>query len=579
MASLQPRTTKGHKYWSIVESRRVNGKPRAIILQYLGTADALLKRLNETCEDLTYKSYSHGAVTALLDIAAKIGVPDIINQHIESQRPYFADKPIRNDLTAGITLLLAAIGRACKPTSKDGWSDWAQTTSLEYLLKVPLNKVDSTHYWDMMDSLPVQSIEKIEVELLRRIKQKYNLESNTLLFDTTNFYTYISSTNARCEIAKRGKNKQRRYDLRQFGLAMVVTRKDNVPIFHHTYEGNMNDSKVFKSIIGKIKKRLVDLDFDLEKHTIVFDRGNNSKKNLALLKGLRLYYVGALTPYHHKALIERASDNFEEVMVKNKALQVYREKSDIWGEERTVLVVISEKLRAGQLRGIYQALAKIRKQLQDLSEALDSPKAQKRDRDKLEEQLGRISKGQYLAGMIDWTLTEKSEGKFKLTYTISKERIASGEEELGFRILMTNRHAWKSSDIIAAYHSQASVEASFKDLKNPFNLALRPQYHWTDQKMKVHNFICVLGYQLATILLSEARAKAGFTGSMQTLLTTLNRIRLALVFEKKKTRKGNQKVTYKLEELSKEEESLMSALGLLKLHKRRIKIGGVGVYK
>ncbi len=390
MASLQPRTTKGHKYWSIVESRRVNGKPTPFIVQYLGTADALLKRLNSTVDDFTYKSYSHGSVVALLDIAAKIGVPDIINQHIDSQRSYFAEKPLRNDLTAGMTLLLAAIGRVCKPTSKDGWWNWAQTTSLEYLLKVSLSKLDSSHYWDMMDSLPVDNIEKIEVELLQRIKQVYNLESDTLLFDTTNFYTYISSTNSHCEIAKRGKNKQRRYDLRQFGLALVVTKKDNIPIFHHTYEGNMNDTKVFDQVIGKIKKRLVDLDFDLNKHTIVFDRGNNSKKNLTFLKELELFYVGALTPYHHKELLERANDNFETVTVKNNKIQVYREKSVIWDGERTILVIISEKLRAGQLRGIYQALSKKEKQLEKLAGALDSPKAKKRDREKLEEKLKKI---------------------------------------------------------------------------------------------------------------------------------------------------------------------------------------------
>jgi len=88
-----------------------------------------------------------------------------------------------------------------------------------------------------------------------------------------------------------------------------------------------------------------------------------------------------------------------------------------------------------------------------------------------------------------------------------------------------------------------------------------------------------MGYQLATILLNEAREKAGFIGSMQTLLTTLNNIRLALVFEKKKKKNGNRKVTYKLEELSKKEEKLMSSLGLQKLHKRKIKMSGVGVYK
>lgn len=45
MATIQPKTTNGHKYWYIVESRRVNGKPRTIVLEYLGKADDLLKRL------------------------------------------------------------------------------------------------------------------------------------------------------------------------------------------------------------------------------------------------------------------------------------------------------------------------------------------------------------------------------------------------------------------------------------------------------------------------------------------------------------------------------------------------------
>ncbi|GAI48971.1 unnamed protein product, partial [marine sediment metagenome] len=42
MATIQSKTTKGYKYWYIVESRRVNGKPRPIVLAYLGKADDLL---------------------------------------------------------------------------------------------------------------------------------------------------------------------------------------------------------------------------------------------------------------------------------------------------------------------------------------------------------------------------------------------------------------------------------------------------------------------------------------------------------------------------------------------------------
>jgi len=43
----------------------------------------------------------------------------------------------------------------------------------------------------------------------------------------------------------------------------------------------MNDSKVFAEVVGKIKQRMVDLDIDINRHTMVFDRGCNSKKNLS----------------------------------------------------------------------------------------------------------------------------------------------------------------------------------------------------------------------------------------------------------------------------------------------------------
>ena len=142
---------------------------------------------------------------------------------------------------------------------------------------------------------------------------------------------------------------------------------------------------------------------------------------------------------------------------------------------------------------------------------------------------------------------------------------------------MTNRNEWTSAEIIDAYHRQSAVESAFKKMKNPFHLALRPQYHWTDQKIIVHNFICVLGYQLASILMREARLKANFTGSINTLLTILDNVRLSVVLEQH-NKKGKPKVTYKLEEMSEEENTLMEALELTNLHKKRPKLKSVGVY-
>lgn len=578
MATIQAKGSRGQKYWYIVESRRVNGKPRPIVLAYLGKAEDLLRRLQGLTDDLRLKSYSHGAVAALLEVANKLDIPVEINKYIKSPRSYMPEKPIRNNLTAGMTLLLGAIGRVCMPTSKDGWWNWAKTTSLEYLLRCSLCKIDSQHFWDLMDALPVESIEKIEQELLKKAIEIYKLETDSLFFDTTNFFTYIDTTNSHCTIAQRGKNKQKRCDLRQVGLAMVVTREDMIPLFHHVYQGNMNDAKVFEAVIKKIRNRMIELGLDIERHTVVFDRGNNSKDNLAVVEGLGLHYVGALTPYHHKKLIMEAGVNFQEIDINDNKIQAYREKKDIWGKERTIIVFISEKLKAGQIRGIYQALEKTEAQLKQLQNDLINPKAKKRDKDKLEHQIRELIEKQFIKNLIDWSLKEISQGKFLLEFSINKEKLYEIEETLGFRIIMTNRHDWETSDIINAYYGQSKIENAFKNLKNPYHLTIKPQFHWTDQKIRVHFFICVLGYLLSAIIWHKAKSKAQFKGTLDTLLDSLNNIRLAAVLENTPNKRGRVKTSFKLEEMSEPENQIIDALEIRDLHNKRPKFNGVGVY-
>jgi len=577
MATIQSKKSRGHKYWYIVESRRVNGKPRPIVLAYLGKADDLLRRLQGLTQGLRLKSYSHGAVAALLNVAATLDVCNVINQHIKSPRSYTPEKPIRNNLTAGITFLLAAIGRVCMPTSKRGWWNWAKTTTCEYLFRCSFSKIDSRHFWDLMDSLPVEAIERIEDQLLKKVLDIYQLQTDTLFFDTTNFFTYIHTTNTRCTIAQRGKNKQKRYDLRQIGLAMVVTRQDMIPLFHLTYQGNINDTKVFATVAESIKRRLKALGLDIEKHSVVFDRGNNSKKNLKIIEQLKLHYVGALTPYHHKELIKESEDNFREVDVDGTTINVYRDKRLIWQSERTVIVFISEQFKAGQIRGVYQALSKKEKLLKQLQAQLCNPQAKRRDKKQLEIKIIDMLKGQYMSNLINWSLHEISQGMFNLEFSINQQKLSEIEDSLGFRIIMTDRHDWSTVDIIKAYYGQSKIEHAFKNLKNPYHLALKPQFHWTDQKIMVHYFICVLGYLLSAIVWRQARSKAEFKGSLDTLLDILNNIRLATLLEESKTR-GRVKAVYKLEETSDEENLLLETLEIKNLHNDRPKLKGVGVY-
>ncbi len=143
------------------------------------------------------------------------------------------------------------------------------------------------------------------------------------------------------------------------------------------------------------------LVFDSEKHTIVFDRGNNSRDNIAIVERLSLHYVGALTPYHHKQLVEDKVCHFREYDVDGSKMQGYQDKRVVLGQERTVVVFISEKLKAGQLRGMCQSLEKAEHQLKLLQRHLGSPKGKMRDKMGLEDTIRRVIKGQFTKNSIN----------------------------------------------------------------------------------------------------------------------------------------------------------------------------------
>jgi transposase len=561
MATIQKRKSRGHTYWSIVESRRINGKPRPVILEYLGTAEALLKRLIEGVPKKV-RSYTHGDVAVMLDIAEEFKIVETINKHLKS-------KPFRDGFTVGGSLLLAAIGRICQPTSKRSWYEgWARHTSLSYLIRMSLNRLDSQHFWDQMEALPTSTIPLIEEEIVANLLEKEEIALDTLLCDTTNFFTYIDSANHRCTIAQRGKNKQKRTDLRQFGLLLLVSRKDQIPILHKVYQGNLADQTVFKEEFKNILNRFKAICGSLEDITLVFDQGNNSKK---MLKNVDdgIHFVGALSPYHHKALIEEANDSMTTVSINGRDVLCYNARKEIWGLDFTVVVYISEKLLQGQIRGIEQNIKKLFKKLSALKGKIVIPtkRGKKRTQAVLEKKISSMIGSLSSKDIIRWEINHLEKDAFDLNFWVDEERFDFLKEQwLGRRIVITNRHQWSTEEIVSAYWGQANVENAFKKMKNPFHLAIRPQYHWTDQKIEVHGFICLLAFLMVMIAYKRAKEKVGFKGSPHTLLEKLSAIRLATFIESpaKKT-KGRYKANYRLEEMDTDIFELAEAMNVTDL--------------
>lgn len=572
MARLERLRVRKYSYWRIVESRRVNGKPRTFVLAHLGKADDLLVRLR-AAEAIQVRSRSHGAVAALHALARELDVAATIDRHLLTSGRRHRRQPAQGGdlklqperhggLTVGQSLTLVAIGRACQATSKRGFAEWAETTTLGELATVDVRRLTSQHFWDQMDQLPVETIPAIEADLVRDALQRFELTLDTLLFDATNFFTFIASTNTRPKLPARGHQKQKRDDLRQVSVALLCSRHEGIPLWHRTYGGQVADATCFAEVLPMIRQRLGELGRDLESLTIVYDKGNVSRANQKLVDQATLHYVTAIPNTSQRKLLAEANAALALVdFGDGQSVSAYRALKRIWGVERTVVVLVSERLREGQMRGILQHVGSARRWLDDLANTLRRGK-QKRNRARIERDIELRLKGrQHLSRVLHFKLTG-DDPNLALTYQFDQVAFDDlANNSLGRIVLMTDRHDWSTAEIIQAYRNQADIEAVFAHLKDPIHLALRPQRHWTDQKIHIHVLTCVIGYLLARLLHLRARRAGAPFASPENLIEALGRIRRATI-ARAASDKGSLRISTQIEEAEPDLLALLSKLGV-----------------
>ncbi len=494
MASIQKFKVGPYTYYRIVESRRVGGKPRPIPILHLGTADRLMKRLlDQPKPSLKVRSYAHGDVAALKAMADRLDLVTLIDRHLPTSR---------RPLSIGTTLLLAAMNRAVWPCSKRAWASWAQHTSIAPLFALQPEALTSQYFWDQMDAVSEPALEAIEMELTRKVIQDFALSLDTLFYDTTNFFTYIDSANRRSDMAQRGHSKQKRTDLRLFSLALLVARDGQIPLYSYVYEGNRVDVKQFPDSLSAIRQRLEQILGQIEDLTLVYDKGNNSKTNQALVDTLPVHYVASLVPTQHTELMAIATSSYTPLgpgRFPNRP--VYRCRRTLWGAERTLVLYISPTLRRGQMRGLHQQLTKRLEALHTWQQTLAKAGSGPRSRTTARKRVEALEAGQYIKQVLKVTYHPRRKGANRLSWEIDHDALDYLETEVfGKRLLMTDQHAWSSEDIILAYQGQSHAEGAFRQLKDVDHLTVRPQYHWTDHKVRVHTFICLLAYLLCRLI-------------------------------------------------------------------------------
>lgn len=514
MATIQKKNVKGHTYWYIVESRRVNGKPRPVVLAYLGRIEDILSKIN-TSGNFELSSFSHGAVASLWKTASDYSIIDIMKKHLSPRE--------RDGLCVAQSLLVAAIHRVIEPSSKKAFADWAKITTLPEIVGFDSQRITSQHFWDQMDTVTDGQIEKIQNDLTSMILEKQAFSAETLFFDTTNFFTFIDSQNPKCDIAQRGHNKQKRYDLKQFGLAMLVSKDYFIPLGCDVYRGNINDMTFFQNYLPGLFDRFKDAGIKIDEMTIVFDKGNNSEAAFKRLDEASLNFIASIPVIHQDELLTLATQNLVKTTVGEKTIEYYKTEKNLWGKKRTIVVYVSKTLKAGQLKGIEKSVADKFKAL-DFFKNIVNSKYKNASKKELETRVKNIIKGEYGDKIIDYTI-KKYNGKIRVEYELNHEKYQYLTDIiLGKRILVTTRHDWDAADVISGYWGQSHIEKSFRQLKNPRLNSIRPQYHWTDQKIKVHTFCCLIGFLLVQLMYKKV-CEAKIQISREKMIERLSEVR------------------------------------------------------
>jgi len=573
MASLISKKKGNKLYYYVVESARVGGKPRIVQQTYLGTADRLADLMKEHSSPvpLSATTREFGLPGALWLAARRSGVWAVL----KSMWP----EP-RSGPSIAHYLLLAIIHRICQPGPKTEVADWYRSTILHSLWSFSPDRFRSQDFWDAFNQIqaggdgPNESdeLEEAQLQLLGVWKEKQLVSRRLLAYDTTNFYTWTASTNQRNRLAQRGHNKQGRHNLRQVGLSYVLDGESGIGLCHHVYAGNVTDVEELPQALERIVKMLIRNQIEPDTVTLVFDKGTAALDNTLLLKEARLGWISAL-PWNQAplALRERDIESLPLCSSAQPGVHAAAEFAVVHGDQYLCVLKYSASFASEQLHSVTTSLTKVLQSLRRLSMDLAKPGRRQKE-EQLRKKIKRwLASAQFLEDLISWELRLENDRwhlQFDFNHAAFQKLLT---HRLGRTVLLTNRMDWTAEQVVNGYSGQQQVEQVFRGLKDGDWLGWGPMYHWTDSKIRIHAFYCMLGISLLKYIHKQSQsAWPGLT--MEQMLEELRQIQQFVLLYPPQGEKGPHRATVVRSKQTFPQQQLARILGLDDLatgHNRR----------
>jgi transposase len=196
-----------------------------------------------------------------------------------------------------------------------------------------------------------------------------------------------------------------------------------------------------------------------------------------------------------------------------------------------IVVTYNPELFLAQSATILREIQKRTRKLKELQTQLARPpaKGKRPTVESVQKRSNEILSARHMKELIHVNVTE-NDRRPRLHYRVDQAAWSRLQHTLlGKNILFTDQESWSDEDIVRAYRGQFHVEDAFKTMKNPHFVSWRPLGHWTDQKIRVHAFYCVLALLLAS-LLRRTLAQEEIHLSIPKMLAELSEIQEVALF-------------------------------------------------
>jgi transposase len=248
-------------------------------------------------------------------------------------------------------------------------------------------------------------------------------------------------------------------------------------------------------------------------------------------------------------------------------VSAYRTQRKVFGVERTVLVTYNENLFVAQCQTLLREIAKRQQRLRELQAQLKRWQNGSVRRGKpptvegVRKKVNAWLKARHMKELFTVTVETKKRLP-TLRYRFEHRAWQQLQKTLlGKTLIFTDNDDWNDAEIVRGYRAQHHVEAAFRQMKDPHHIALRPQHHWTDQKIEVHVFYCVLALLLISLLTREMHHR-GITLSASALLESLGQIREVGVLYPPADKQHTPQLEMTVSSMSREQRTLYDTLDL-----------------